>query len=63
MVKRERHVVNGKAPQQLHFISCGFHQRSWFSQNLFEISTKALHDAVIHACAGVEVIPQGAPEE
>ena len=27
-----------------------------------EPSTKALQDAVIHACAGVEVIPQGPPE-
>ena len=25
----------------------------------FEPSTEALHDAVIHACVGVEVIPQG----
>ena len=27
-----------------------------------EPSTKALRDAVIHACVGVEVIPQGPPE-
>ena len=27
-----------------------------------EPSTKALQDAVIHACVGVEVIPQGSPE-
>ena len=27
-----------------------------------EPSTKALQDAVIHACVGVEVIPQGPPE-
>ena len=27
-----------------------------------EPSTKALQDAVIHACAGVEVIPQGPPK-
>ena len=27
-----------------------------------EQSTKALQDAVIHACVGVEVIPQGPPE-
>ena len=27
-----------------------------------ETSTKALQDAVIHACVGVEVIPQGPPE-
>ena len=51
---------------ELHFISCWFHQRSWFSQNHSEfdneLSTKALQDAVIHACVGVEVIPQGPPE-
>ena len=28
----------------------------------YEPSTKALQDAVIHACVGVEVIPQGPPE-
>ena len=27
-----------------------------------ELSTKALQDAVIHACVGLEVIPQEAPE-
>ena len=27
-----------------------------------EPSTEVLHDAVIHACIGVEVIPQGPPE-
>ena len=27
-----------------------------------ELSTKALQDAVIHACVGAEVIPQGPPE-
>ena len=27
-----------------------------------EPSTKAVQDAVIHACVGVEVIPQGPPE-
>ena len=27
-----------------------------------EPSSKALQDAVIHACVGVEVIPQGPPE-
>ena len=27
-----------------------------------EPSTEALQDAVIHACVGVEVIPQGQPE-
>ena len=28
-----------------------------------EPSTKSLQDAVVHACAGVEVIPQGPPED
>ena len=43
------------------FISCRFHQRSWFSQIHFEgdnePSTKSLQDAVIQAHVGVEVIP------
>ena len=43
--------MNGKVPQQQHFISC-------LSKMMF-FRTKALHDAVIHACVGVEVIPQG----
>ena len=57
--------MNEKVPQHdmLHAISCWFHQRSWFSQNHFEVhnepSTKAFQDAVIRAHAGVEVIPQG----
>ena len=31
----------------------------FFEMRLYEPSTEALHDAVIHACLGVEVIPQG----
>ena len=36
--------------------------RSVILQWVNEPSTKALQDAVIHACVGVEVIPQGPPE-
>ena len=50
-------------------ISClvGFIKDLSFAQNHFEKCdneprTKALQDAVIHACVGVEVIPQGPPE-
>ena len=64
MVKRERSVVNGKLPQHnpCYFLSASskilvFHVI--FLKCDKEPSTKALHDAVIHACAGVEVIPQG----
>ena len=32
------------------------------SRSEIEPSTKALQDAVIHACSGVEVIPQGPPK-
>ena len=41
MVKRERHVVNGKVPHHtpFHFLLV------------------SLQDAMIHACVGVEVIP------
>ena len=46
-----------------HFISCPFHQRSGVFRRIIlkcdnEPSTKSLEDAVIQACAGVEVIPQ-----
>ena len=37
-----------------------FHRIILNSDN--EPNTKALQDAVIHACVGVEVIPQGPPE-
>ena len=67
MVKRERHVVNGKVPQHTPspflFVSSKillFAESSLKSDN--EPSTKALQDAVIHACVGVEVVPQGPPE-
>ena len=46
-----------------HFISFGFIKDLGFRRTILkcenEPSTKALQDAVIHACAGVEVIPQG----
>ena len=67
MVKRERRVVNGKVPQltPFHFLlvstkMLGFRRIIFKCDN--EASTKALKDAVIHACVGVEVIPQGPPE-
>ena len=37
MVKRERHVVNGKVPQHTPFHFVRVHQRSLFSQNHFEM--------------------------
>ena len=64
MVKRERHVVNGKVPQHTpcHFL-VGFMKNLGFRRIILkcdnELSTKALQDAVIHACVGVEVIPKG----
>ena len=64
MVKRERRVVNGKFPQHtpfqflLVFIkSLGFRRIILKCDD--EPSTKALQDAVIQVCVGVEVIPQG----
>ena len=67
MVKRERRVVNGKVPQHtpFHFLSVSSKILVFaesFSKCDSEPSTKALQDAVIHACVGVEVIPQGPPE-
>ena len=67
MVNRERHVVNGNVPRQTPF------HVLWVSSKILvfrriilksvdEQSTKALQDAVIHACVGVEVIPEGPPE-
>ena len=67
MVKRDRHVVTGKVPTaySISFL-VGFHQILVFCRIIWkcdnEPSTKALQGAVIHACAGVEVIPQGPPE-
>ena len=67
MVKRERRVVDGKFPQHtpFHFLLVsskilGFRRIIVICDN--EPSTKALQDTVIHACVGVEVIPQGPPE-
>ena len=57
MVKRERHVVKGS----ISFL-VGFFKDLGFRRIIFQCdnkpSTKALQDAVIHACVGVEVIPQ-----
>ena len=67
MVKRERHVVNGKVPQhaQFHFLLVSskilvFRRIILKCDN--EPNTKVLQDEVIHACVGVEVILQGPPE-
>ena len=66
MVKRERHVVNGKATAYSISFLAGFIKDLGFRRIILkcdnEPSTKALQDAVIHACVGVEVIPQGPPE-
>ena len=63
MVERERRVVNGKVPRHtpFHFLLAsseilGFRRNILKCEN--EQSTKALQDAVIQACVGVEVIPQ-----
>ena len=67
MVKRKRRVANGKVPQHtpFHFLS-GFIKDLGFRRIILkcdnEPSTKALKDAVIHACVGLEVLPQGPPE-
>ena len=62
MVKRERHVVNGKVPPHTSFL-IGFIKDLGFPRIILkcvnEASTKALQDAVIHACVGVAVIPEG----
>ena len=67
MVKRERRVVNGKGPTgySISFL-VGFIKDLGCRRIILNCdnvpSTKALQDAVIHACVGVEVIPQGPPE-
>ena len=59
--------MNGKVPQaySISFL-VGFIKDLGFPRIILkcdnEPSTKALQDAVIHACVGVEVIPQGPPE-
>ena len=62
MVKRERHVESGKVPQHIPFHFVGFIKDLGFRRIILkcdsEPSTKALQDEVIHACAGVEAIPQ-----
>ena len=59
--------MNGKVPQQIpfHFLSVSskilvFRRIILKRDN--EPTTKALQAAVIQACMGVEVIPQGPPE-
>ena len=67
MVKRERHVVNGKGPTEysISFL-VGFIKDLGCRRIILkcdkEPTTKSLQYAVIQACAGVEVIPQGPPE-
>ena len=52
----------GSTPYSISFL-VGFIKDLGFRRIILkcddEPSTKALHDAVIHACVGVEVIPQG----
>ena len=59
--------MNEKVPQHtpFHFLLVsskilGFEESFWNATK--ERSTEALQDAVVHACVGVEVIPQGPPE-
>ena len=67
MVIRERRVVNGKVPQHtpFHFLLVSSKIMA-FAGSFLKCdngpSTKALQDAVIHACVRLEVIPQGPPE-
>ena len=51
--------MNGKVPQHTPFLFLLVTEIIWKCGN--EQSTKALQDSVIHACVGVEVIPQGSP--
>ena len=57
MVKRERHVVNSISFLVGFIKDLGFRRIILKCGN--EPSTEALRGAVIHACVGVEVIPQG----
>ena len=62
MLKLERHVVKGKALQHIPFLVCFIKDlgcRRIILKCDSEPSTRSLQDAVIQACAGVEVIPQG----
>ena len=58
--------MNGKATAYSISFPVGFIKDLGFRRILFkcdnEPSTEALQDAVIQACVGVEVIPQGPPE-
>ena len=67
MVKRERHVVNGKVPEHNPFhVVWVLSKILVFRRTILkcdnELSPKSIQDAVIQASAGVEVIPQGPPE-
>ena len=60
----ERHVASRSVPQHVPFIFCRFRQRYLGFHRMIlkcdtEPSTRSLQDAVIQACAGVEVIPLG----
>ena len=60
-------VLNGKAPQHAPFRLLLVSSKILRFRRIFlkcdnEPSAKSFHDAVIHACVGVEVIPQGPPE-
>ena len=67
MAKRERHVCERKGPTaySISFL-VGFIKDLGCRRIILkcdnEPSTDALQDAVIHACVGVEVVPQGPPE-
>ena len=63
MVKRERLVVNKKVPQHTPFHFLSVSSKIFVHPTLIlkcdnEPSTKSLQDAVIQACAGVELVPQ-----
>ena len=67
MVKRERHVVNGKVPQHLplHFLWVSsqilvFAELFWNAR--LNRARKQSKLRWVHACEGVEVIPQGPPD-
>ena len=65
MVTREQLVANGNVPQHAPFL-VGFFNDLGVRRIILkcdnEPSTKSLQNAVVQACAGVEVIPQGALE-
>ena len=67
MVKPDRHVVSGNVPQHTPFrFLWASSQILVFAESLLkcdnEPNTKSRQDAVIQACAGVEVMSQGPRE-